>query len=174
MDERILEATILALRSVNHIRFFGTERGYQGRFFCALQTALDEQGILGDALILEMEYQKAESRHDTRQRPDIILHIPTEVSGAPVEENNFAVWALKRRASVTEAREDFDKMDEMFELLHYPLGFFVNIDSNSHYLGHYAGSYADRLLAFALRLDDESVSIRQACWVDGQIVEVQP
>lgn len=173
MKEQIVEATIYALRSVNHVRFFRTERGYQGQFFCALQTALDEQGILGDALILEMEYQKAESRHDTRQRPDIILHIPTEVSGAPVEENNFAVWALKRRASVSRAQDDFEKLDWMFECLRYPLRFFINIDTDSHHFNHYTGYHRDCLIAFAVRLDGEDVLITQAYWMDDHVVETQ-
>jgi len=169
MDNHILEATIHALRLVNHVRFFRSERGYQGRFFCMLQTFLDECGILSDDVILEMEYQKGE-RHGTHQRPDIILHIPTEVSGATVEKNNLAVWALKRRANTSRARADFEKLDWMFAHLCYPLGFFVNIDSDSHHLDCYTGSFRDRLVAFAVRLDSGNVIITHAYWIDDQIV----
>lgn len=123
MDERIVEATIRALSVVNHVRFFKSERGYQGRFFCELEAFLYEYGVLSDSTILEMEYQKT-TQHGTSQRPDIILHIPVEASGAAVGENNFAVWALKHRASAFKAQEDFGKLDEMFEYLCYPLGIF--------------------------------------------------
>ncbi len=60
--------------------------------------------------------------------PDIILHIPTEVSGVGVYENNFAVWALKREATKKGAIEDFKKLDKMFRDLSYPVGFFININ----------------------------------------------
>jgi hypothetical protein len=171
--EEIVEATIDALRSVSHVRLFRSERGYQGRLFYALQAALDDHGILNDELILEMEYQKSPARHQIGQRPDIILHIPTETSGAAVYENNLAVWALKRRASEGEARDDFAKLNEMFERLRYPLGFFINIDSESHHLDCYTGHYADRILAFAVRLIDQNVSLRQAQWIDDQIIELE-
>jgi hypothetical protein len=171
MEEMIIEATILALRSVRHARFFRTERGYQGRFFCALQEILEEFGILNDDLILEMEYQKSVARHHMNQRPDIVLHIPTEVSNAPPNKNNFAAWALKCRANPAHAQDDFRKLDELFLVLDYPLGFFVNIDSDSHHLLHYSGNYPDRLIAYAVQLNDRDVSIRGARWVRGEISE---
>ncbi len=37
---------------------------------------------------------------------------------------------LKLRASEFEARDDFSKLDLMFEKLNYPPGIFLNIDSN--------------------------------------------
>ena len=169
----IIEATIDALRSVSHIRLFSSERGYQGRLFCALQAALDDHGILNDELILEMEYQKSPRRHQIGQRPDIILHVPTEISGAAVYENNYAVWALKLQGSPARAREDFDKLDEMFEHLGYPLGFFINIDSDAHHLRCYTGQYSNRLLAFAVRLNNGNVSIKQAQWIDNQVIEAE-
>jgi hypothetical protein len=173
MKERIIGATIDALRSVCHVRFFRTERGYQGRFYCALQAALDMRNILSDELILEMEYQKTGPRHHTQQRPDIILHVPVEVSSAAVHENNVAVWALKRRASVADAKDDFGKLNTMFTSLHYPLGIFINIDSNYHYLSYYQGICRDRILAFAVQLDDGNVSITQASWSDYNLTEVR-
>jgi hypothetical protein len=44
-----------------------------------------------------MEYQKS-ARQGLAQRPDIVFHIPAEVSGAAVTENNYEVWALKPAA----------------------------------------------------------------------------
>jgi hypothetical protein len=59
MNEQILAATIEALRAIREPRFFRTERGYHGRFYCALQTVLDSRGLLRNGTILEMEYQKS-------------------------------------------------------------------------------------------------------------------
>src|SRR5690349_20323821 len=126
-DEGIILATIRALRSISERRLFRTERGYHGRFYCALQAELEEQGLFETGAILEMEYQKS-TRHGIAQRPDIILHIPAEDRSTSVDEGNFAVYALKRKASLNVARDDFEKLDTMFENLHYPLGFFLNID----------------------------------------------
>lgn len=151
MNEQILEATVEALGTVAEPRFFRTERGYHGRFYCVLQAALDRRGLLVDGVILEMEYQKS-ARHDMAQRPDIILHIPAEESGARRKDNNFAVFALKWRASRTEALADFGKLDEMCEWLDYPLAIFINIASERHYREEYTGPFQDRLHAFGVVL----------------------
>jgi nucleoside-diphosphate-sugar epimerase len=45
---------------------------------------------------LEQEYQKGTSSHGTTQRPDIIIHVPVEHSGARITENNYVVYALKK------------------------------------------------------------------------------
>jgi hypothetical protein len=171
MRDLIIDATIEALQSVNNVRFFNTERGYQGRFYCALQSGLDDRGILNGDSIIEMEYQKSRNRHQTRQRPDIILHIPTEVSRAPVNVNNFSVWAIKRKASVKDAKDDFYKLDIMFEDLNYLLGFFINIDSNLHFCDHYEGVHDDRLVAFAVQLKENALDIRQASFIKGKMTE---
>jgi hypothetical protein len=169
--ETLINATIQSLQSVRNPRLFHTERGYQGEFFCALQQILREQGIVDGACILEMEYQKSRL-HRTRQRPDVILHVPVEISGADRTDNNFAVWALKRMARPEDAMDDFGKLDEMFEELAYPLGFFMNIDSELHHLGKYTGSFVDRLVAFAIRLDKHAVMIRMAYWNGSSVAEV--
>src|SRR5436190_23025173 len=121
MRETLIRATDLAVKMVDAERFFQTERGFHGRFYCALQEQLDQAGLMADGAILEMEYQKS-SRHGIRQRSDIVFHVPAEYSGASVRDNNFAVWALKRRASLGKGSEDFDLLDEMFEALRYPIG----------------------------------------------------
>lgn len=108
-----------------------------------------------------MEYQKSQ-RHGTSQRPDIIFHIPAEYSRELVTENNFAVWALKRRASESDARSDFDRLDVMFETLHYQLGFFVNVDSADPMLRCYTGAYSRCLAAVAARLTDARILVRWA------------
>jgi len=153
MIEQILSATVEALETAAEPRFFRTERGYHGRFYCTLQAALDRRQLLRNGAILEMEYQKSE-RHETTQRPDIIFHVPAEESGSPVTENNFAVYALKWRASRTEAVDDFRKLDEMCELLNYPLAVFINIGSVQTHREHYAGGYGDRLHTFGVVLEN--------------------
>ena len=172
MPEQIISATTDALKSVLQGRYYQTERGYQGRFYCALQDALDAWGILNGGFIVELEYQKS-ARHGLYQRPDIIVHIPAELHGSPVEEGNLAVYALKRRASQSGALEDFNKLDDMFERLHYQLGIFVNIDSRDHHLNNYSGRYSNRIHAFAVQLIDGRVSIIQAKRVRNRIDEVR-
>ncbi|MFX0209935.1 MAG: hypothetical protein ACFFDT_28400, partial [Candidatus Hodarchaeota archaeon] len=162
MKEQIVEATIYALKLVRNVRFFRTERGFQGELFCGLKTVLCESGILKDDLILEMEYQKTQYRHYTKQRPDIILHIPTELSDSEVYKNNVAVWALKRNASIIDAQDDFSKIDKMFQMLNYKLGFFINIDSRLHHLKYYDGQYKDRIFAFGIQLSGKKLQINKA------------
>lgn len=128
MRDSLIAATDAALLAVTEDRFLQTERGYQGRFYCALQVELDRYGLLKEPTILEMEYQKSARRHRIRQRPDIILHIPAEITGS-VTVGNLAVWALKRRASAKDAADDYEKLEEMHRSLNYPWGCFVNIDS---------------------------------------------
>jgi hypothetical protein len=63
------------------------------------------------------------------------------------------VWAFKRNASPEFARADFVKLDEMFAVLNYPIGFFVNIASEHEWLEHYNGKYTDRLYGAYVWLD---------------------
>jgi hypothetical protein len=81
MIDAIMSATDEALSAVSEPRFLRTERGFHGRFYCALQQTLEKAGLLDSGRILEMEYRKS-TRHGTSQRPDIVLHKPAEESGA--------------------------------------------------------------------------------------------
>lgn len=121
-------------------------------------------------IFVEMEYQKS-SRHGLSQRPDIIYHIPVEHSGGDIVENNFAVWALKARANAAAAQEDFEKLDEMFEHLNYPLGFFVNIDTEQHHLASYNGTFKDRLIGISVWLEDESPHIKMGWFENSEYKE---
>lgn len=170
MEENIIRATIDALLSVRHPRFFQNERGYHGRFYCFLQGELEKYGFLQGNDIIEMEYQKSQ-RHNLRQRPDIIFHIPAEVSKASVTENNYAVWALKPDANAESAKDDFQKLDQMFATLHYPLGVFINIRSEIHHFCTYSGPHVERLHAFAVALQDDAVTVRHAFLRDGSLAE---
>lgn len=104
-----------------------------------------------------MEYQKGYFIHGVAQRPDIIFHIPTEVSGGRTYENNYAVWAVKLDATERGAKDDFDKLDDMFHRLEYPLGFFINVASQDDMLEHYQAEFPDRLIGISVWLEDREV-----------------
>lgn len=170
MRDRIIKATIEAFKSINQERLYKTERGYHGQFYCALRLALESTGVISEELILEMEYQKSSTHHQTSQRPDIVLHIPVEHSGAGVTESNFAVWALKHHRNRNEAAEDFRKLNILFQNLHYPLGFFIVVDSDQPMLEAYSGDFQDRIMSFAVRLSREVILIRQAYFQNDRLV----
>lgn len=151
MNDVLIEATIQAVCSIANPRLFKTERGYQGEFYCKLQHILKTKNIVNGVCILEMEYQKA-SRHGTRQRPDILLHVPTELSKAKVTENNYAMWALKLMADSKQANDDYEKLGIMMKRLKYPLGFFINIATKAHHLEQYRGHFPGRIIAIAVSL----------------------
>lgn len=151
-DNRILRATVDALHQIRETRFYSTVRAYQGRFYCALQKELMDRGFVDGNCILEQQLQ-------------IILHVPAEDSGAPAGENNSGVWALKRAANSEGARDDFDKLDSLFETLNYPLGVFINLDSDQHHFAAYTGPFSERLFCAAVQLVRGGVAIhRSANW----------
>jgi hypothetical protein len=168
MKEKIVAATINSIKKIKSPRYFKSERGYQGVLFCHLFNYLEQLEMLDEDKILEQEYQKSQI-HGLGQRPDIIFHIPREHSGAEINENNYAVWALKARASREAALEDFDKLEEMFYHLHYPLGLFVNIDSDQNHLERYAGSHHEKIIGLAVRLIENEILIKQSWFIDGNI-----
>ena len=161
MRNDLIAATEAAIHKVDVARFFKTERGFHGRFYCALQEQLDQMGLTENGAILEMEYQKSR-RHGLSQRPDIIFHVPVEHSMAGVRENNHAVWALKRQATAKDATDDFEKLDEMFAYLDYPLGFFININALDPMLQHYSGEHRNRVVAVAASLNDGKIGTNWA------------
>jgi len=170
MLDLIIESTVFALTAIKAPRFFKSERGYQGIFYCKLYEKFENLGLVTEDQIIEMEYQKS-GRHGLSQRPDIIFHIPVDHSGGDIVENNFAVWALKARASAVEAQKDFEKLDQMFEFLNYPLGFFVNVNTEQHHLNLYKGNYKDRLVGFSVWLQDESPKIKKAWFENNEFLE---
>lgn len=153
MREKIIAATCEAIRSVKEPRLWETERGFQGGFHNALHACLHKACLLKEGVVLEMEYQKSR-RHGMSQRPDIVLHVPSEIN---VKKNNFAVWALKHQATRVEAEADFKKLDEMFDRLKYPLGFFINIQSRETMRAHYQGQFCDSLICIAPKLTEGEI-----------------
>ncbi|MEA2033564.1 MAG: hypothetical protein U9N41_08285 [Euryarchaeota archaeon] len=171
MDTNIvIEIIIEALKKVNNPRFFKTERGYQGRFACAMYEVMDDKGIFPDDAILEEEYQKRLNEHGTGQRPDLIVHIPTEISGlANTSKNNLVVFAFKKNATLKKVGEDFYKLDVMFKELEYPLGIFINIGTLHTHIDKYRGNYKERLHFFSVVMKNVEVKIVHAFLKNGQI-----
>lgn len=172
MRDRIISTTIDSIKNIKSIRYFKSERGYQGVLFCHLFNGLEHYDLINEDRILEQEYQKGQ-RHGLGQRPDIIFHIPVEHSGAGINENNYAVWALKARASKESALEDFDKLEEMFQYLRYPLGIFINIDSVDNYLDFYNGNHHDKIIGLSVALNENKVNVRKSWYEDGQIQHLE-
>ena len=166
----VIEIVIEALKKVNNPRFFKTERGYQGRFACAMYEVMGNKEIFPDDVILEEEYQKRLKEHRTRRRPDIIVHIPTEISGlANTSKNNFVVFAFKKNATPEKAGNDFKKLDFMFKKLDYPLGIFINIGTLHTHIDKYRGNYKERLHFFSVVMKNVELKIVHAFFKNGQI-----
>ncbi|HOE93333.1 MAG TPA: hypothetical protein PLK11_04165 [Methanofastidiosum sp.] len=176
MDEnkrnKILEMTIEAFKKINKKRFYKSERGYQGRLLCALYFLMDEVNIFSEDTIIEQEYQKGTSSHGTTQRPDIIIHVPVEHSGARITENNYVVYALKKNTSDIDAQDDFNKLDDMFNRLNYELGIFVSINKYpKSFLHLYEGNNKNKLHEFSLKYEDNKLGILYRYFIDGSIEE---
>ena len=161
-----------ALARIRNPRFYKTERGFQGEFAAVVHQGMNSQALIGEQFVVEEEYQKRRI-HLTRQRPDLILHLPTEVSGAIPNQNNIAVWAFKQKAHPGKARRDFENLDVMFDRLNYPIGVFINISSHLHHLNLYEGPFPERMVAFATRLEADAIFVIQASFIDGNNVEQQ-
>ncbi len=168
----IIDIVIKAIKDVDSPRFFKTERGYQGRFACALYKELDEKEIFPDDAIIEEEYQKNLKDHRTKQRPDLIIHVPAESSQSRSKaENNFVVFAFKKRASEHDAEKDFKKLNELFKNLKYPLGIFININGNSKvFMDKYIGSFRNRIHELCVTQTNEKLDIIHAYFQDDKVI----
>lgn len=157
----ILRESIFA---ITEKRYFSTERGYQGQLLGELmKNGPHIKQIFPNNPSIEQEYQKTLANHGITIRPDIIIHIPYEREAAQNRHSdNFVVIQLKLRASEKVAKDDFDKLDLMFVKLNYPLGIFLNIDSNKTYFNSYSGKYKDRLHCFATQLVDKKVVLYES------------
>ena len=157
--DRILNVIQESLADIRNPRFYETERGFQGEFLSILGRKLSS--LSWNDAIVEQEYQKRMRDHGFRIRPDIIIHIPFDESlHSARTEGNFVVFELKLNASKTDALQDLEKLSEMCEVLEYPLGIFININSTETYLNQYQGTQQEKLHAFAVSLDDDQVKIQ--------------
>jgi hypothetical protein len=159
MVEVLLKFIKESLLAINHPRFFETERGFQGAFIAELSRRLPELQFEG--AIIEQEYQKRIRSHGIRIRPDIIIHVPFEDGRHNSRrDGNFVVFELKLKAGPEEALTDFNHLSSMCEILGYPMGIFINIDSNNTHLNIYNGSHKQKLHAFAVSLQGTKVEIQ--------------
>lgn len=157
--ERILRMFREILQLIHDPRFFETERGYQGQLLTEINNYLANNEVWGDAPIAEQEYQKRARDHGLAIRPDIIIHVPFE-RGLHVRrsEGNYVVIEIKCKSSFAEAQKDFEKLGRMCNILDYPIGIFINIDSADTFLEYYDGEQCDCLYSFAVeRAGDELV-----------------
>lgn len=166
-----LELVVTAFKTVSTPRFYKTERGFQGRFACALYKVLDARGIFPDDLIIEEEYQKSIKDHGIRLRPDLLIHIPVESSGIEGrDKNNFVAFAFKKNASANDAKSDFNKLEEIVEKLNYLLIIFVNLNSESALLKYYSGQYKDRIHGYAIEIGQNGqIMLQHEYFVDEDL-----
>lgn len=158
--DQILEIIKASLSSITNPRFYETERGYQGELGGELRNRLPLLEL--DGTIVEQEYQKRMKDHGFRIRPDIIIHVPFERSiYTSREEGNFVVIELKHQGTENEALADYESLSRMCEVLGYPLGVFINIDSDKTYFDNYHGPLKERLRSFGVRLDGGQVIITE-------------
>lgn len=171
----LIEITKQAIRNIKNPRSFKTERGYQGELLSNLNNLLAQCDLLSPEYMVEQEYQKTIPRHNLSQRPDIIIHIPTEDIGSEnVTDNNFTVFALKLNGKKKSALEDLSKLDEMFDKLGYPYGIFLNINGYPNsFLNLYLGAYKDRIHEISIALNENNkVNILHSFFVNGQLIQV--
>ncbi len=162
-QEQFLSIFRDSIRAITDERYFSTERGYQGHLIAELKGRLNIKLIFIGNPIVEQEYQKTLKNHKITKRPDIIIHIPHERKiYKSRREGNFIAIQIKRKASKKKAKEDFDKIDLMFRELDYPLGIFLNMNSDITFFDSYFGDYKDRLHCFAVRLVDNKVIIHES------------
>ena len=173
----IIDQTIAALKQINVPRYFTTERAFVTEFHHHLRNKIEDIELFPPETILETEVQKRNKDHfGVTQRPDLLIHIPIEtgLTDNP-DENNFVVYAFKRNGSLKPVRNDFKKLDIMFEKLNYNLGIFINIGAYPRsYLHIYQGSYKERIHEITNILVDGNVYVKHACFQNNEvrIVEV--
>jgi len=171
-SELIIETIIEALKHMDSPRFFKTERGFQGRFACALYKIFDAKNIFQDDTIIEEEYQKRIEHHGTKLRPDLIIHVPVESGHSNSRtENNFVVFEFKRQANEDRAKQDFKKLNELFEKLKYPLGIFININGRSEiFLNKYSGLFKNRIHEFCITQTNDKLDILHAYFQNNKVI----
>lgn len=152
-----------SLESINEKHFFSREMGYQGKLLPELEKRIHIKKIFLGSIIVEQEYQKTLKNHGINIRPDLIIHVPYMDKIHPSRRyGNYVVIQLKLCASEKKAKEDFRKMNLMFNKLDYPLGIFLNINSDKTFFDSYSGDNKERLHCFAVKLSDNKVLIYES------------
>lgn len=164
----ILFAIEKALKIINNPIYFDDERAYQAELYRILGNEI--YGIGPQLSMIQSECPKTNRKHGMNKRPDIIIHIPSMITGSPVNEDNFAVIELKYKSSPSKAIYDFNKMNKMFETLNYPIGIFINVNSTRTLLEHYTGKFEDRIHSFSVASINGQPKIIHSYFVDGCVV----
>ena len=153
MDRAVLLSIVAdSLASITAPRYYETERGFQGELYAEMRNRLGDS-ILPPGAQLEQEYQKTLCAHGLDIRPDIIIHEPfDERRHAARHAGNHAVIELKLAASKRAASKTFESLVAMIDVLHYPLGIFVNINSDVTFTEQIPMTYEDRIVCFAVLL----------------------
>ena len=161
-QEQFLALLRDALSNIREPRFFNTERGFQGELLVQLRNRLQHAGLPGDPIV-EQEYQKRMPLHRLNIRPDIVVHIPFERGRAERrDQGNFVAMELKLRATEDEARGDFANLEQMQEVLGYPLTIFINIDSDETHMALCPEELAGQTVCHAVRLENGNPLVRSA------------
>ena len=162
---------IQILPNINNLRFLNSERGFQGQLVAELNQYLIKAQMFPNECIIEQEFQKTIKHHNITQRPDIIIHVPIE-SNLTTDRTkyNYYVIALKRNSSLAEAINDFMKLDEMFEKLHYQEGVFVNINAKRLLLSNYDGKYKNRINEISITWVDNIFTMTHSKFRNNRIV----
>lgn len=149
-----------SLNEIVDSRFYETERGFQGALLSNISKRISEDRFKG--WIVEQEYQKTLPYHGIKTRPDIIIHEPFNGINYPSRKGgNFIVIELKLNASKLRAIRDYEHIAEFCELLSYPKGIFININTSETYFQSYDGPHKEKIHAFAVQLKNGKVEIKE-------------
>ena len=161
MDEsEVFQVIRGSLRAVSGARFFQSERGFQGEFLSALRARLPDIRGLDSDVIIEQEYQKRAQEHGLTIRPDLIIHVAFDPNRHPDRKHgNYVIFELKLNANSTDARAAFCHIARLMEILHYPLGVFINIGSSETHFSEVVRPEAGRVAAFGVTLENDQVEI---------------
>ena len=160
MDHEALLAQIrTALESIEHPRFYETERGFQGEFGAQLRSAIPDH-LLPAGSVVEHEYQKRLAMHGVTTRPDIVIHEPfDDARHESRQEGNLAVIELKLNASPRAAMADFKSLVGMMEALSYPMAIFINIASTRTHAALLPEGAKGRIVCLASSLIEGKVQV---------------
>jgi len=157
--EAFLSSMREALAACVHPRLFVTERGFQGQ----LLVELAKRVHLPDQAIIEQEYQKRLYFHGLTIRPDIVIHEPYDKScHSSRTSGNIAVVELKLNANASKAVADFANLAKMVNVLHYPIGIFVNIGSTETHAALVPEDAKSHIISFAVSFTDGKTSITES------------
>lgn len=160
--ETLLQAIRESLLAILEPRFYENERGFQGQLLVELSRRIPEY-LLANHAVIEQEYQKTLKRHGLKIRPDIIIHQPFDPAIHVNRcDGNFAVIALKLKAGPKKAARDFEDLHSMLEVLHYPVGIFINVSHSRPQANHVPAQACGRIIAFATKLTADGVRVVEA------------